>query len=147
MNFREAHKIWIAQCEAAETVRARFGLKAAFNYIVGEKLINFVEAASDNRAFAQELPRLLTGARQSLAKAAFPAAGRQDGNSGKAQRTLLPIHSGAKYEDHNTRRSAHPSSLPAANRMLAEDRVSVNESQCDSTRMPCSPENIWFRPL
>ena len=39
MNFREAHKIWIAQCEAAETVRARFGLKAAFNYIVGEKLI------------------------------------------------------------------------------------------------------------
>jgi hypothetical protein len=26
MNSREAHKIWIAQCEAAETVRARFGL-------------------------------------------------------------------------------------------------------------------------
>ena len=42
MNFREAHKIWIAQCEAAETVIIRFGLKAAFNYIVGEKLINFV---------------------------------------------------------------------------------------------------------
>ena len=36
MNFREAHKIWIAQCEAAETVRTHFGLKAAFNYIVGE---------------------------------------------------------------------------------------------------------------
>src|SRR5271169_7208648 len=31
--------------------------------------------------------RLLTGARQSLAKAAFPAAGRQDDSSGKAQRT------------------------------------------------------------
>ena len=59
MNFREAHKIWIAQCEAAETVRARFGLRAAFNYIVGEKLINLVEAASDNRAFAQELPRFI----------------------------------------------------------------------------------------
>ena len=69
--------------------------------------------------------RLLTDARQSLAKAAFPAAGRQDDNSGKAQRTLQPIHSGAKYEDHNTRRSAHRSSFPAANRMLAEDRVSV----------------------
>ena len=49
MNSREAHKIWIAQCEAAETIRTRFGLKAAFNYIVGEKLINLVEAASDNR--------------------------------------------------------------------------------------------------
>jgi hypothetical protein len=91
--------------------------------------------------------RLLTDARQSLAKAAFPAAGRQDDNSGKAQRTLQPIHSGAKYEDHNTRRSAHRSSLPAANRMLAEDRVSVNESQCESTRISCAPENIWFRPL
>ena len=83
---------------------------------------------------------------KSLAKAAFPAAGRQDGNSGKAQRTLLPIHGGAKYEDHNTRRSVHRSSLPAANRMLAEDRVSVNESQCDSTRMPCCPRIFGFAP-
>ena len=24
MNFREAHKIWIAQCEAAETVQSSF---------------------------------------------------------------------------------------------------------------------------
>jgi hypothetical protein len=64
MNFREAHKIWIAQCEAAETVRTRFGLKAAFNYIVGEKLINFVEAASNNRAFAQELPRFISEVRR-----------------------------------------------------------------------------------
>ena len=38
-------------------------------------------------------------------------------------------------------------SLQIANRMLSEDRVSLNESQCDSTRMPCAPENIWFRPL
>ena len=64
MNFREAHKIWIAQCEAAETVRTRFGLKAAFNYIVGEKLINFAEAASHNRAFAQELPRFISEVRR-----------------------------------------------------------------------------------
>ena len=64
MNFREAHKIWIAQCEAAETGRTRFGLKAAFNYIVGEELINFVEAASDNRVFAQELPRFVSEVRR-----------------------------------------------------------------------------------
>ena len=64
MNSREAQKIWIAQCEAAKTVRARFGLKAAFNYIVGEKLIYFVEAASDNRAFAQELPRFISEVRR-----------------------------------------------------------------------------------
>ena len=24
MNYREAHKIWIAQCEAAETVQSSF---------------------------------------------------------------------------------------------------------------------------
>ena len=64
MHFREAHKIWIAQCEAAETVRTRFGLKAAFNYIVGEKLINFVEAACDNRPFAQGLPRFISEVRR-----------------------------------------------------------------------------------
>ena len=57
MNIREAHKIWIEQCEAAEKVKARFGLKAAFDYIVGEKLVNFAEASFRHRAFAQELPR------------------------------------------------------------------------------------------
>ena len=64
MNSSKAHKIWIEQCEAAETVRACFGLKAAFDYLVGEKLINFIEAASDNRAFAQELPRFISEVRR-----------------------------------------------------------------------------------
>jgi len=64
MNSREAHKIWIGQCEAAQTVRARFGVKAAFDYIVGEKLINFAEAASQHRAFAQELPRFISEVRR-----------------------------------------------------------------------------------
>ena len=64
MNSREAHKIWIEQCEAAETVRARFGLNAAFDYIVGEKLINFAEAASRHRDFAQELPRFISKVRR-----------------------------------------------------------------------------------
>jgi hypothetical protein len=64
MNSCEAHKIWIEQCEAAQTVRARFGLKAAFDYVVGEKLINFAEAASHHRAFAQELPRFISEVRR-----------------------------------------------------------------------------------
>jgi hypothetical protein len=64
MNSREAHKIWIEQCEAAQTVRARFGLKAAFDYVVGEKLINFAEAASHHRPFAQELPRFISEVRR-----------------------------------------------------------------------------------
>ena len=64
MNSREAHKIWIEQCAATQTVRARFGLKAAFDYIVGEKLMNFSEAASRHRDFAQELPRFISEVRK-----------------------------------------------------------------------------------
>jgi hypothetical protein len=29
------HEIWIEQCEAAQTINERYGLKAAFDYIVG----------------------------------------------------------------------------------------------------------------
>lgn len=32
MNVRKAHNIWIEQCEAAQTIKARFGLTAAFDY-------------------------------------------------------------------------------------------------------------------
>jgi hypothetical protein len=64
MNSREVHKIWIEQCEVAQTIRARFGLKAAFDYVVGEKLINFAEAAFHHPAFAQELPRFISEVRR-----------------------------------------------------------------------------------
>ena len=64
MNSSKAHKIWIVQCEATHTIRARFGLKAAFDYIVGEKLINFTDAASRHRDFAQELPRFISEVRR-----------------------------------------------------------------------------------
>jgi len=66
MSTREAHKIWIEQCEATHTIRVRFGLKATFDYIVGEKLINFAEAASHHRAFAQELPRFISEVRKTF---------------------------------------------------------------------------------
>ena len=37
MTSRNAHRIWIELCEAARTIKTRFGLKAAFDYIVGKK--------------------------------------------------------------------------------------------------------------
>jgi len=64
MNSSKAHKIWIEQCEATQTIRARFGLNAAFDYIVGEKLINFADAAFRHRDFAQELPRFISEVRR-----------------------------------------------------------------------------------
>jgi hypothetical protein len=64
MNLSKAHKIWIEQCEATRTIRTRFGLKEAFDYIVGEKLINFADAATRHRDFAQELPRFISEVRR-----------------------------------------------------------------------------------
>ena len=73
MNSSKAHKIWIEQCEATHTVRARFGLTAAFDYIVGEKLINFVDAAWRHRDFAQELPRFISEVRRMFTPAEIGA--------------------------------------------------------------------------
>ena len=58
------HQVWIEQCEAAQTIRARFGLKAAFDYLVGEKLLNFAEAAANHGDFARELPRFVSEVRR-----------------------------------------------------------------------------------
>ncbi len=51
------HKVWKKQCQAARGVRRRFGLKSALEYLVGEKLLNFAEAAEKHPEFAEELPR------------------------------------------------------------------------------------------
>jgi DNA-binding SARP family transcriptional activator len=40
------------------------GLKAAFDYIVGEKLLNFASAASTHPEFARELPRFVSEVRR-----------------------------------------------------------------------------------
>jgi DNA-binding SARP family transcriptional activator len=64
MNARKAHHVWIEQCEAAQTIKARFGLKAAFDYLVGEKLVNFVSAASGHPDFARDLPRFVSEVRR-----------------------------------------------------------------------------------
>jgi hypothetical protein len=60
----KAHQVWIEQCEATKTIRARFGLKAAFEYLVGEKLLNFAETAVNHANFAQELPRFVSEVRR-----------------------------------------------------------------------------------
>ena len=63
MNVGKAHKIWIEQGDAAQTIKARFGLTAAFDYLVGEKLMNFAIAASRHPDFARELPRFVSEVR------------------------------------------------------------------------------------
>src|SRR5579864_9403613 len=52
----EFHKIWIEQCEATEDIRQQYGLNSALDYLIGEKLFTFVEAAEQDAEFATELP-------------------------------------------------------------------------------------------
>ena len=73
MNTGKAHQIWIEQCEAAQTIKTRFGLKAAFDYLVGEKLVNFVSAASRHPDFARELPRFVSQVRSMFTPDEFGA--------------------------------------------------------------------------
>jgi hypothetical protein len=53
------HKIWIEQCEAAKGIEAEFGTQKALAYLIGEKFINFLEAAEDDADFRAEIPAFL----------------------------------------------------------------------------------------
>jgi hypothetical protein len=64
LNARKFHEIWIEQCDAAERIKRRYGLKAAFDYLVAEKLLNFADAALQDPEFAKELPRFVARVRR-----------------------------------------------------------------------------------
>jgi len=52
-------KIWIEQCQATEGNRERFGIEKALGYLIGEKLVNFVEEADGDLDWARELPQFI----------------------------------------------------------------------------------------
>lgn len=53
-------KIWQEQCDATRGIKARYGDKAAFDYLVGEKLLHFVTAAKTSPEFARQLPAFVS---------------------------------------------------------------------------------------
>ncbi len=57
----EFHKIWIEQCEAARGIENEFGTQKALDYLVGEKFINFFEAAETDPNFRSEIPEFVAG--------------------------------------------------------------------------------------
>src|SRR5690349_8860750 len=63
LSNREFHKVWLEQCDAAGDIRLRYGPKAAFDYVVGEKLLNSAEAAVGRPEFARELPQFVARVR------------------------------------------------------------------------------------
>jgi hypothetical protein len=52
----ELHKIWIEQCEAARGIEDEFGTDKALSYLVGEKFLNYLEAADRHADYRAELP-------------------------------------------------------------------------------------------
>ena len=49
-------KIWMEQCEAARGIEDDFGTQKALDYLVGEKFVNFLEAAETDPSFRDEIP-------------------------------------------------------------------------------------------
>jgi len=52
----ELCKIWVEQCEAAGRIEDEFGTDKALAYLVGEKFLNFLEAAETHPDFRAEIP-------------------------------------------------------------------------------------------
>ena len=56
MSQAKFHKIWIEQCEAAKAIEGEFGFENAIEYLVGEKFINYLDAAEIDKSFRDEIP-------------------------------------------------------------------------------------------
>jgi hypothetical protein len=55
-QFMTPAKIWIEQCEAARGIEDEFGTDKALAYLIGEKFLNFLEAAEDDAGMRAEIP-------------------------------------------------------------------------------------------
>ena len=51
--------MWTEQCDATTGIRNAFGTQQALNYLIGEKLLDFIEAAEKDSLFGNELPEFV----------------------------------------------------------------------------------------
>jgi hypothetical protein len=61
---RRFQDIWRNQCEAAEGIATAHGKVEALDYLIGEKLDNYAQAAATRPEFARELPRFVAEVRR-----------------------------------------------------------------------------------
>ena len=54
---------WLEQCRVTATIKDRYGLKSAFDYLVAEKLLDFARAAEGVPELARQLPRFVSEVR------------------------------------------------------------------------------------
>ena len=52
----EFHKIWIAQCKAARSIRTRWGSQMAIGYLIGEKPVEFMRVAERAPEWRAQFP-------------------------------------------------------------------------------------------
>ena len=57
-------EIWREQCDATVAIRARYGEKAAIEYLIGEKLLHFTTASRNHPTFAAQLPAFIARVRR-----------------------------------------------------------------------------------
>jgi len=46
-------RVWVEQCKATKAIKRRFGAKSALDYLIGEKVVTFADAARDDPGFAR----------------------------------------------------------------------------------------------
>ena len=63
MGERRFQDVWVDQCTATRRIREDHGVKSASDYLVGEKLMTFADAAATRPEFARELPRFVAEVR------------------------------------------------------------------------------------
>jgi hypothetical protein len=59
----QPQRIWVEQCEAARGIEDEFGTQQALEYLVGEKFLNFLEAAETHAELQDELPAFVAEVR------------------------------------------------------------------------------------
>jgi len=58
------HKVWVAQCEAAQDIRARWGIQKALGYLIGEKLVEFLRMADRVPEWYEQVPMFVAEIKQ-----------------------------------------------------------------------------------
>jgi hypothetical protein len=69
MTLSTPHRQWEACCEATRSIRARFGVDAAIDYLIGEKLTAFARNGESHPDYRAELPAFARRIRQLFSSA------------------------------------------------------------------------------
>ena len=60
-------EVWTSQCEVAREILEDSGIENALSYLIGEKLLNFLQVAEDYPAWRDEIPNFVAEIKDLLA--------------------------------------------------------------------------------